>query len=329
MTDRKIYIWLLTILCSLLSCTPHPEDVQKSQDLPPIYPDYTNVTIPVNIAPLNFLLRGDYEAIEVKAADRVITNKGCEAVFDIDEWKTLLQEQAGKKIEVTVTALKDGQWTQFAPFTWEVASDSIDSWLTYRLIEPDYEVFQNLEIHERCIENFEERAISSFRQVGNRCMNCHIHSRQNPDLSMMYVRGKEGGAVLNENGHLRKLDIQSPTGSSVYFDFSKTGRYAVFSTNKIIPAFHAKPEKRLEVFDSESDVYVADLKGNRIISSPMLADSTWFETFPTFSPDGKFIYYCTAKAIHQAKEITTLQYSLCRIPFDETTEPSEKKPTPW
>ena len=142
MTNRKIYIWLLTILCSLLSCTPHPEDVQKSPDLPPIYPDYTNVTIPVNIAPLNFLLRGDYEAIEVKAADMVIAGKGCEAVFDIDEWKTLLQEQTGKKIEVTVTALKDGQWTQFAPFTWEVASDSIDSWLTYRLIEPDYEVFQ-------------------------------------------------------------------------------------------------------------------------------------------------------------------------------------------
>ena len=136
---------------------------------------------------------------------------------------------------------------------------------------------------------------------------------------MMYVRGKEGGAILNENGRLRKLDIQSPTGPSVYFDFSKTGRYAVFSTNQIIPAFHAKPEKRLEVFDSKSDVYVADLKENRIISSPMLADSTWFETFPTFSPDGKYIYYCTAKAISKINDLINLQYSLCRIPFDEST----------
>ena len=135
----------------------------------------------------------------------------------------------------------------------------------------------------------------------------------------MYVRGKEGGAILNENGRLRKLDIQSPTGPSVYFDFSKTGRYAVFSTNKIIPAFHAKPEKRLEVFDSKSDIYVADLKENRIISSPMLADSTWFETFPTFSPDGKYIYYCTAKAISKINDLINLQYSLCRIPFDEST----------
>lgn len=319
MTTRKIFFGLLTILFALLSCTPHPENVRKSKVLPPLYPDYTNVTIPVNIAPLNFLLRGDYEAIEVKAGDVVISSKGNEAVFDIDEWKTLMEKSAGKKIEVTVTALKDGQWTQYEPFTWEVVNDKIDTWLTYRLIEPDYEVFQNLEIHERCVENFDERAISSFRQVGNRCMNCHIHSRQNPDLSMMYVRGKEGGAILNENGHLRKLNIQSPTGASVYFDFSQTGRYAVFSTNQIIPAFHANPEKRMEVFDSKSDVYVADLKENRIISSPLLSDSTWFETFPTFSPDGKYIYYCTAKAISAAKDITGLQYSLCRVPFNETT----------
>ena len=230
-----------------------------------------------------------------------------------------MEKSAGKKIEVIITALKDGQWTRFKPFTWEVVTDKIDSWLTYRLIEPDYEVFHHLEIHERCVENFEERAISSFRQVGDRCMNCHIHSKHHPDLSMMYVRGKEGGAILNENGRLRKLDIQSPTGPSVYFDFSKTGRYAVFSTNQIIPAFHAKPEKRLEVFDSKSDVYVADLKENRIISSPMLADSTWFETFPTFSPDGKYIYYCTAKAISKINDLINLQYSLCRIPFDEST----------
>ena len=319
MTERKIYIWLMAVLFGLLSCTPHPENVRESQELPPIYPDYTNITIPINIAPLNFLLRGDYEAIEVKAGDIVIASKGNEAIFDMNEWKTFMEKSAGKKIEVTVTALKEGQWTRFKPFTWEVVTDKIDSWLTYRLIEPDYEVFHHLEIHERCVENFEERAISSFRQVGDRCMNCHIHSKQHPDLSMMYVRGKEGGAILNENGHLRKLDIQSPTGPSVYFVFSKTGRYAVFSTNQIIPAFHAKPEKRLEVFDSKSDVYVADLKENRIISSPMLADSTWFETFPTFSPDGKYIYYCTAKAISKINDLINLQYSLCRIPFDEST----------
>ena len=109
MTDRLKFIWLLTVLFSLFSCTPHPENARKIKELPPLYPDYTNVTIPVNIAPLNFLLRGDYEAIEVKAGDIVINAKGNEAVFDMDEWKTLMEKSAGKKIEVTVTALKDRQ----------------------------------------------------------------------------------------------------------------------------------------------------------------------------------------------------------------------------
>ena len=41
----------------------------------------------------------------------VIASKGNEAIFDMNEWKTFMEKSAGKKIEVTVTALKEGQWT--------------------------------------------------------------------------------------------------------------------------------------------------------------------------------------------------------------------------
>jgi hypothetical protein len=43
---------------SLLSCTPTPHDVVQSTLEAEIYPDYKDVTIPVNIAPLNFVVRG-------------------------------------------------------------------------------------------------------------------------------------------------------------------------------------------------------------------------------------------------------------------------------
>ena len=64
--------FLLTILTllTLFSCTPTPENVQKSDALPPLYPDYCDVTIPVNIAPLNFLLRSDCEAIQLVLIQR-------------------------------------------------------------------------------------------------------------------------------------------------------------------------------------------------------------------------------------------------------------------
>ena len=303
------------IFLILLSCTPTPENVQKSHDLPPIYPDYCDVTIPENIAPLNFLLRADCEAVEVKAGELRVNARGNEVVFDIDDWKGMLSQNAGKEIEVTVSALINDQWIEYQPFRWQVVKDKIDPYLTYRLIEPDYEIWNQIQIQQRCIENFETNALGHYEQLENRCMNCHTFANQDPQLSMMYVRGPGGGAILNQHGQLSKLDIPG----SVYFGFSPSGRYITYSTQKIIPAFHSKPSKRLEVFDAGSNVYVADMQEHRIISSPLLCDSLKFETFPTFSPDGKYIYYCVADSVALPRDIKNLQYRLVRIPFDESS----------
>ena len=298
-----------------MACSHAPKDVVELDTLPPIYPDYCNVTIPENIAPLNFLLRADCEAIEVKAGELVLNASGNEAVFDIDDWKTLMQQSSGKDIEVTITALVNGTWKQYKSFRWQVVGDRVDPYLTYRLIEPDYEIWNHVQIQQRCVENFEVNALGHYEQLENRCMNCHTYANQDPQLSMMYVRGPGGGAILNSNGELQKLNIPG----SVYFGFSPTGRYITYSTQKIIPAFHSLASKRLEVYDAASNVFVADMQEHRVISSPLLSDSLKFETFPTFSPDGKYIYYCAADTVSLPRDIKNLQYSLVRIPFDETT----------
>ena len=281
-----------------MACSHAPKDVVELDALPPIYPDYCNVTIPENIAPLN-----------------VLNASGNEAVFDIDDWKTLMQQSSGKDIEVTITALVNGTWKQYKSFRWQVVGDRVDPYLTYRLIEPDYEIWNHVQIQQRCVENFEVNALGHYEQLENRCMNCHTYANQDPQLSMMYVRGPGGGAILNSNGELQKLNIPG----SVYFGFSPTGRYITYSTQKIIPAFHSLASKRLEVYDAASNVFVADMQEHRVISSPLLSDSLKFETFPTFSPDGKYIYYCAADTVSLPRDIKNLQYSLVRIPFDETT----------
>ena len=308
-------IYHLSFLFLLSACTPTPENIQKSDLLPPLYPDYCDVTIPVNIAPLNFLLRADCEAVEVKAGDLTVNYKGNEVVFDCDEWKEMLTQNAGKQIQVTVTALIQGRWIEYKTFNWNVVKDKLDPYLTYRLIEPDYEIWNHVQIQQRCVENFEVNALGHHEQLENRCMNCHTYANQDPQLSMMYVRGPGGGAILNQGGQLSKLNIPG----SVYFCFSPSGRYITYSTQKIIPAFHSDPSKRLEVYDSSSNVFVADMQEHRIISSPLLSDSLKFETFPTFSPDGKYIYYCEADSVILPEDIRQLQYRLVRIAFDEHT----------
>lgn len=92
----------------MFACAEQPKDVTYKDKLPPMYPDYANVTIPKNIAPLNFLLRGDFEGIQVTATCNgkqiQVTERGSCVRFDIDDWKDLLQNAAGKSINVTVTA---------------------------------------------------------------------------------------------------------------------------------------------------------------------------------------------------------------------------------
>lgn len=306
----------------LTACVPSPGDVTATDDLPPIYPDYTDVTVPVNIAPLNFMLRDSVEAIyvTVSCGDLEIKShrRGNEARFGLKEWKKLLEMSAGKDLAVSVTALNAGKWVRYRDFHIAVSPDSIDPYLTYRLIEPDYEVFSRLQIMERDLESFGERVICDHNMVGNRCMNCHTHATGHDDLSFFYVRGKGGGMMLNDRGKLRKLDIKTPdmVSGPVYAQFDPTGRYIVFSSNAIIPAFHSRPDKRLEVFDTKSDVYVYDLKRDALLRSPLLADSTKLETFPAFSADGRSIYYCVADGRIVPSRLDSVQYSLCRIGFD-------------
>ncbi len=316
------YLPLIILLTLLEACVPGPEDVSETDAFPDIYPDYIGVTVPCNIAPLNFLLRDSCEAVYVTAATEGFEikshKKGNEAIFDLTEWKNLLDKAQGKNITVSVTVLHGDDWTKYKSFDIAVSGDMIDPYLTYRLIEPDYEVFSRLRIVERNISDFSERILCDYNAVGNRCMNCHTHAPGDGDLSFLYVRGEGGGMVLNDHGNLRLLDFKTPdmVSGPVYAQFDPSGQFLVFSTNAIIPAFHSRPDKRLEVFDTKSDIFVYDLQRDAVLRSPLLADSSRLETFPTFSADGNSIYYCVADGPIRPSVIDSIHYSLCRIAFD-------------
>lgn len=322
-------------LLLLASCAQTHENAEQVDHYPNMYPDYADVTIPVNIAPLNFEIRDKHltnietiltiEGADANDADNTLTatSNSQNLKFNLDDWKAFLQKAVNKNVKVQIYSKSDdGEWTAFKSFKWQVVGDSIDPYLTYRLIEPDYEVWNKIQIRQRCIENWKETILTDYHLQENRCMNCHTFGNQNSNLSMVYVRGEDGGAILNRNGKLRKLNLKTANmvSSSVYYGFDPSGRYVTFSTNIIIPAFHANPDKRLEVYDSKSDVYVADLDNNIIISSPLTSDSTKLETFPTFSSNGRYIYYCVAdKKGLKTKNLKGLKYALVRIPFEDRT----------
>lgn len=318
----KNIFYIIIFCCSLLTaCSPKPSNVRSVAQAAPIYPDYADVAIPYNIAPLNFLLRDGADAVEVKIIGKkqTLTVYGDDKVcFSMDDWKELLDVEKGNTLTVQVTSRVNGEWLAYKSFTWYVAPDPVDGYLTYRLIEPGYEVWNSIQLCERNVQTFDERVLIDNNTVDKSCMNCHTHGSQRGDLSFFHLRGKKGGTILNRDGKLRKLSLKvdGMISGCVYGEIHPSGRYGVFSTNIIIPSFHTQESKRLEVYDTASDVVLADFDQNRMIVSPLLNDSTVFETFPVFSADGKYVYYCSTPRVKLPNDIKNMKYSICRISFD-------------
>lgn len=320
---NKVY-FLISLIIVLVSCTPTPHDVKEAAGVLDIYPEYQDVTIPPNIAPLNFLLRDEHtDAVHVLVEGAresfEMNSRGRKVIFNEKQWHSFLSEERGHVVKITVTASQGGDWFRYPSFTWTIAEEPIDAYLTYRLIEPGYEVWHKIQIEERSLESFETKSLAHHEQLNNQCMNCHIHGGDKGQYSLFHLRGENGGTILNRDGGLRKLTLRNSemAGGAVYGDIHPSGRYGVFSTNEIIPSLHTTGNMRLEVFDKKSDLCVADFDNNRMILSPLVADSSRLETFPSFSADGKYVYYCGAPLVHQPDSTKNLRYSICRIAFDD------------
>lgn len=335
MTFKKIL--LAVPVCLLLAACggkDYNTAVDGSEGPLVIYPDYKEVTIPANIAPLNFR----YAMKDVRKArttfslgQKSVTIKGTEVEWSVKKWKSFLADAAGQTITVKAEAQVDGKPVSDS---WQVyvSEDPVDGWLTYRLIEPSYQMFNEVSIMERCVENFQETVICDYKHTENACMNCHIHGQQRGDYTLYYIRGPKGGAILNKDGQLRKLTLNAPgmLSGTVYGELHPSGRFGVFSTNVIIPSFHTLAGNRMEVYDTASDLTVADFEKNEMINLPHVARGDKFETFPCFSADGESVFWCVADSLRVPHQIQELKYSLVRAGFDtQDGRISEKVDTVW
>ena len=60
-----------------------------------------------------------------------------------------------------------------------------------------------------------------------------------------------------------------------------------------------------------------DVENHEIVTTDLLSDNSWFETFPTFSPDGRSLYFCTSPAAGPMPDrFKEARYSLCRVDFN-------------
>lgn len=322
---KGVGLFLLLLTLVVCGCRPTPDDPQVSASLPKIVPDYTGVTIPDGVAPLNFGMEG-VERMDVT----VRGGKGGElhvngeyADFDIDEWHALTQRNKGDSLFVTVCALSDGQWTQYRPFTIFVSDDPLGEWgVTYRLIPPGYESYGMMGIYQRDLSSFEQTPIIENEDIGGQCINCHTPNRTNPEQFTFHVRGAHGATVVRQGGQPDILKPKSEVigGSMVYPFWHPSGEYIAYSTNQTHQNFHQLKDRRIEVYDDKSDVIIYKPATREILTDSIVMTKEWLENYPVFSPDGKTLYFCAAQRVDSIwKNFRQVKYNICRISFDPAT----------
>lgn len=321
----KLYTLLAILL--LCACTEQPKNVTIVNTLPTIFPDYTEVTVPVGIAPLNFNVVAD---TPVECVDATVTGgngvtvhaNGKWAKFDIESWHQLLEANAGGKLCVSVQAKLNGQWYKYNDFTIFVSEHPLDEWgVTYRRIAPGYEVYSSLGIYQRDLSNFDEFSIFDNKDFYGMCLNCHTPNKTNPEQFVFHVRGAHGATMIQQNGKREWLQARNDAlgGAMVYPYWHPSGKYCAFSTNQTHQAFHIGMEKRIEVFDQASDVFVYNVETHEMVVDTLLSGKDTWENVPVFSPDGKTMYFISAQKRDYPLQYKEVKYNLCSIAFDAET----------
>ena len=314
---------LISVL--LLSCTSNVPDGNVINAEPKISPDYSGITLPPNIAPLNFTIDEQADKYSVKLDSRrgfsiIMDSNDGQVIIPTKKWKNLLKSCKGNDLFIDVSVKKGDKWVKFKTITNHVSEDSIDNHLVYRLISPGFELWHKLGIYQRNLENFEEDPIMVSDMSDNSCMNCHSFCINNSNTMMFHMRGKLSGTIIRRNGKTTFVNTKTDQTISpaVYPAWHPNGRFIAFSVNQIVQSFHAVSDKKIEVMDTLSDLILFDAEKNIILKSKKISTNTSFETFPCWSPDGKYLYYCNAKAL-TFRNYSQIRYDLMKIAFDPAT----------
>lgn len=322
-----------TIATILLLSACGMEKVQNAEDTfvrPDIYPDYVGVTIPLNIAPLNFSMTdNDAEIIDVVFTGQIkgelhTQGKGVTNINPKD-WTKLLNDNVGSQLFVQVCAKYREGWKSYQPFGINVSEDAIDYGITYRLIEPGYESYTKMGIYETNLATAEQKAILENTQFRG-CINCHAYNQGDPRNFTLHIRGDHGATILRtetatgtELVTAYNTKTENSVGSCVYPYWHPSGKYIAYSSNNTRQGFHMGGEKVIEVIDLNSDLEIYDMAKNELILDHILCQDSIWETFPAFSPDGKTLYFCAAKAEELPLKIKEIRYNLYKVDFDPET----------
>jgi Tol biopolymer transport system component len=314
----------------MTSCSP--KAIEKYSEVarePNISPDYSGAVIPANIAPLNFRVLEDGRAYFVAVrSDRghpiSIFSKTGQIHIPVRQWHALLDANRGREVSFDIYVQgPDGQWRRFQPLANTTAQEDIDGTLVFRFMKPLYRWWKDIGIYQRNLTNYDVSGVLHGRSFGGACLNCHSFVGNDPDTMSIALRSTTYGShtLLTHNGAVEKIGAKWG-----YTAWHPSGQVAVYSVNKVTQFFRAGGMEVRDVVDLDSALVCYHVESGKGTSPKELADKDRLETYPTWSPDGKYLYFCSAPILWKDRNTVPpenydkVKYDLRRISYDVATD---------
>ncbi len=291
---------------------------------PRIQPDYSDTVIPANIAPLNFLIQEDGSSYFVKIQSKKekpieIFSKTPKINIPESRWRELLNANRGEQIIFDIyVMMENDRWNRFSTVTNKIADEYIDAFLVYRKIRPGHRIWRDMGIYQRNLNSFDETLVLNNGYFNHGCLNCHTFCNNRTDKMFIGIRSAVYGSsvLLAEDGVANKIGTKFG-----YTSWHPTGRAAAYSINNVQQFFHSANSEVRDVIDLDSLLayYLVDSK--TVKTSPEIAKKDRLETYPTWSPDGHYLYFCSTPLFWTDRNIIPerfdeIKYDLVRISYD-------------
>jgi hypothetical protein len=314
----------------MASCSPKAiESYTEVGREPNLSPEYSGCVIPANIAPLNFqVLEEGFAYFATVRSDRGrpirIFSKTGQIRIPIRPWHALLDANRGRSVFFDVYVQgAERQWRRFRPIANTIAPEDIDATLVFRFMKPLYSWWRDIGLYQRNLANYDVSVVLHGRSFGGGCLNCHSFAGNDPDTMTIALRSATYGShtLLARRGAVEKIGAKWG-----YTAWHPSGAAAVYSMNKVTQFFHAGGMEVRDVVDLDSALVCYRVDSQKGTCPQELADKDRLETYPAWSPDGKYLYYCSAPVLWKDRNAVPpenydkVRYDLRRISYDIATD---------
>jgi hypothetical protein len=320
---------LLLAGCGLAASVALAGEPAPALPPPRLEPDYTDLVLPPNIAPLNFAVREPGASFQARLRGAVgapleVHSRGATVAFPEAAWRQLLANNRGQSLLLEVSAqAEDAQWRRFATVTNRVAAEPIDPILIYRKLHPSHNSWHTMGLYQRDLRTFDEAPILENRRFDYDCCHCHALRNNDPNQAIVLIRSTtyRPSVLVVSNG--TAAAIEGRAGFTAWHP----------KTNLLVSAFNrpklllhsAKPGDMRDIIELEGWLGAFRL-GSPLVQRVPAGDPTQLLAFPAWAPDGAYLYYCRAPnplanpTNTPAGSYATVKYDLLRLPYDSARD---------